>query len=260
MWPHGRAGRAGPLGYEDRGVGGERLDVAEQIAGQVRAVRGQVAQHSAAAALPLVPPGQRALGMRRVVAEQADADMRDRAHLTGGDQLAGRLHGGRVAVVETDRPLDTGLGDRVGHRARVRRGQAHRLLDPDVLAGLGHRDADLAVQEVRRGDAHRPDARVGGHLAPVADRGGEPELRGGLLGPARDLLGDRHQLRAQGQLRIVVPDTGVGLGVHPAHPAESDDGDTEHIHHDSPSLDRSIICPGHPERGSTWCQPFDKRE
>ncbi|MGX1493892.1 hypothetical protein RKD41_006151 [Streptomyces tendae] len=243
--PGGRAGRTGPLGDEDRGVGGQRGDVAEQEAGEVGTVRGEVAQHAAAAALPLVPPGQRALRMRRVVAEQADAHMCHGADLAGRDEVASGLDGGGVAVVEADGAVHAGPGGRVGHGPGVRGGQPDRLLDPEVLAGLGHRHTDLPVQEVRRGDADRLDARVGGHLAPVPGRRGEPEACGGLLGAARHLLGDRDQLRAQRQVRVVVREAGVRLCVHAPHPAESDDGDAERVHHCSPSLDRSIFCPGH---------------
>ena len=57
--------------------------------------------------------------------------------------------------------------------------------------------------------------------------GGEAELRGGLLGPAGHLVGDGDQLGRQRQLREVVQHPGVGLGVHPAHPAEPGDGDAQ---------------------------------
>jgi hypothetical protein len=146
--------------------------------------------------------------------------MGDRAQLAAGDQLAGRGHGRGVAVVEPDRALDPGLADGVGNRPGVVGGEADRLLDPDVLAGLGHGHADLAVEEVRRGDADRLHAGVGDQLPPVAGGRREAELGRGLLGPARDLVGDRDQLRGHGQLREVVQHPGVGLGVGPAHPPE----------------------------------------
>lgn len=167
--------------------------------------------------------------------------MGDGADLPGRDQIAGRLDGGRVAVVEADRALHTRPRHCVRHRAGVPGGQPDRLLDPDVLARPGHRHGDLAVQEVRGRDADRVDPRIGGHLAPVAGGRGEAEPLGGLLGPTRHLLGDRHQLGAQRKVRVVVPDTGVRLGVHPAHPAETDDGDTERVHHESPSANRSLL-------------------
>jgi hypothetical protein len=156
--------------------------------------------------------------------------MGDRAQLAAGDQLAGRGHGRGVAVVEPDRALDPGLADGVGNRPGVVGGEADRLLDPDVLAGLGHGHADLAVEEVRRGDADRLHAGVGDQLPPVAGGGREAELGRGLPGPARDLVGDRDQLRGHGQLREVVQHPGVGLGVNPAHPPEPG-----HRHPDRPS-------------------------
>ena len=129
------------------------VDVAEQVADQVDAVRGQVAEHPAAAAVALEPPGQRAVRVGGVVAEEPEPGVRDGAELAGGDQLPGGVDGRGVAVVEADRALHAGLADRVGDRAGVGGGQADRLLDPDVLAGPGQRDAHLAVQEVGRGDA-----------------------------------------------------------------------------------------------------------
>jgi hypothetical protein len=98
--------------------------------------------------------------------------------------------GRSVAVVEADRAVDRGLAYRLGHRAGVRGGQADRLLDPDVLARLRHRDTDLTVQEVRRGDRDGLHPRVGGYLPPVAGGRAEAVLRGGLRRPARYLVGD----------------------------------------------------------------------
>ncbi len=193
------------------------------VAGEVDAVGGQVAQHPAAAALPLEAPAQCPLGVRGVVAEQPEPDVGDPAELPAVDHRLGRGDGRGVAVVEPDRPRDPGLPHRRRNGPRVVGGEAHRLLDPDVLAGPRHRDADLAVQEVGRGDAHRGDVRVGRHLAPVPRRPREPELRGGLLGAPRHRVGDRDQLRGHRELREVVQDPAVGLGVHPAHPAEPGD-------------------------------------
>ena len=103
----------------------------------------------------------------------------------------------------------------------------------------GHGETDLTVQIVRGGDADRLDTGVGDDLPPVPGRGLEAVPPGGLLGPAGHLVGDGDQTWAQRELREVVEHACVRLGVHPPHPAESNDGDAEHVHHDSPSLDRS---------------------
>lgn len=171
--------------------------------------------------------------------------MGDGADLPGADHGACGLDGGRVAVVETDRALDPGLGHGGGDRAGVVGGEPDRLLDPDVLARPCHGDADLAVQKVRRGDAHGLDPGVGGDLLPVPDCGGEAIPPGGLLGPSGHFVGDGDQFGPYGQLREVVRQPDVRLGVHPSHPAESHDGDPERAHHDCPSLDRSINLPAH---------------
>ena len=236
--PGGGPGRAGTLGEEDGGVGDERADLAHEIAGQVDAVRGQIAQHPAAAPFALVTPGQGALRMGGIVAEQADADVGDGADLPRADQLAGGGDGRCVAVVEAHRPLHPGPGRRLGHGPRVGGGEADRLLDPDVLARLRHGGADLAVQEVRRGDGHRPHPRVGCQLPPVAARRGEAVPRGGLLRPPGRLVGDGHQLRPHLELGEMVRHPEVRLGVHPPHPAKPDNGNAEGMRHDRPVLDR----------------------
>src|SRR6185437_3220147 len=59
--PGGRSGRAGALGDEDGGVGDDRVDLAEQVTGQVDAVRRQVAEHAGAASLPFITPGESAV-------------------------------------------------------------------------------------------------------------------------------------------------------------------------------------------------------
>jgi hypothetical protein len=173
--------------------------------------------------------------------------MGDRAQPAVADQLAGGLHRRRVAVVEPDRALHPGLPDGVGDRPGVVAGEADGLLDPDVLAGLRHGHADLAVEEVRRGDAHRLHPRIGGQVPPVAGRGREAELGGGLLRAARGLVGDRHQLGLERQLREVVQHPSVGLRVDPAHPPEPG-----HRHPDRPAPSRRTHAPHRTFRRHDW--------
>jgi hypothetical protein len=182
--------------------------------------------------LPFVAPGESVVGVGGVVAEHAEPGVCDGADLPRGDQVAGRRDGGRVAVVEAHRAVHRGLAYRLPHGPGVGGGQPGRLLDPDVLARLRHRDADLAVEEVRRGDRHRVHPRVGGDLTPVVRGRGEAVPRGGVGGPAGHVVGDRHQLRPHAQLREVVGQPRVRLGVDPAHPAEPDDSHPDLTCHD----------------------------
>jgi hypothetical protein len=220
--PGGDPGGAGAGGDEDGGVGDECVDLAEKVTCQVDTVRRQVAKHAAATPLPLITPGQSSVGVGGVIAEQADPGVGDVADLAGGDQLPGQDDGRRVAIVETHRGVDRGLAHRLAHGPGVGGGQPDRLFDPDVLAGLRHRDADLAVQEVRRGDRHRPHPWIAGHLAPVLDGGGETVPCGGVGSAARNVVGHGHQIRSH--LREVVGNAQIRLGVHPPHPAEPHDG------------------------------------
>jgi hypothetical protein len=98
-----------------------------------------------------------------------------------------------------------------------------------MLACPSHRGADLAVQEVGRGDADGLDVGVGYDHFPVAGGGGEAELPRSLLGPAGHVVdgGDQHWLDRQ--LREVVQHAGVRLGVDTAHPAETDDRYSERL-------------------------------
>lgn len=174
----GGAGGLGAFGDEDRGVGDQGGDVAEQVGDQVDAVGPQVAEHAVPAAVPLVTPGEGTVGMGGVVAEQPEPGVRDGAEPAVGDHRPGGLHRRGVAVVEADGGAPVvalrGLGDRGG----VRRGQPDGLLDPEMLTGVEHRDADLAVQEVRHGHRDGVDRRIAEDVTPVGVGGGGPEPGG----------------------------------------------------------------------------------
>jgi hypothetical protein len=82
--PGGGGRRARALGHEDRGVGDDGVDLAEQVADQVDAVRTEIAQDAVAAALALEAPAQRALGVRGVVAQQTKPSMGDLSDFSVG--------------------------------------------------------------------------------------------------------------------------------------------------------------------------------
>ena len=134
------------LGDEDRHVGDDGVDLAEKVAAESTPMRGEIAEHLGTATSPLVPPGERAVGVDRIVAEEphracvtapiSPAAIISRAAWTAGRvAVVGSPPGGQPAAV-------SGLGDGLG----VRGAQAHRLLDPQVLARLEDRDADLTVE------------------------------------------------------------------------------------------------------------------
>ena len=143
-----------------------------------------------------------------------------------------RLDGRDVAVVEARRRLHAGAldgRDDLGGLGGVASG---RLLDPQVLAGLGRRDGDVAVDEVGAGDAHQVDVVAGDQLAPVgqlvleAVRRNRP--RGAVVG---GVVGHGDQPRPQRGVGIVLEEPGQRTGVHLPHPAEPDDADAQLLRH-----------------------------
>ena len=220
----------GPVRDVDRGLRHDAADVAEDETQQVDAVRGEVAQHAVAAAVHGVPPGQGAARMGGVVGEQLHPGVRRDSDPTGLDDAPGPGDGGDVAVVEADAAHHTGSAHGRPDRRRVTGGEAHGLLDPQVLARLGDRHTDLPVQEVGGRDAHRLEVGVSEQLAPVgvrrqvAVRAAEP-LHGR---PGR--VGDGHELRAHREVRPVLGEALVGPRVDVAHPARPDDADLEGLH------------------------------
>ncbi|MPM16346.1 hypothetical protein SDC9_62724 [bioreactor metagenome] len=236
-------GRDGPLGDEGLRDGGDRRDPPDQVLHQVGAVAHQVTDHAGAAAGALVAPGQRALRGGGVVRDQPGPDVGDPAQPAGADQRTGLLDGGRVTVVEADRGDQArGLGG-PGDVARLGGRDAHRLLDPERLAGLDGGQRHLAVQEVRCADRHHVDLGIGQHLAVVRRRPLEPERAdGGEPGLGHGVTRG-HQPRADLQVREILGDAPVGAGVHPAHPPEADHPHADawgtaggYVRHVAPSL------------------------
>ena len=171
------------------------------------------------------------------------------------------LDGGREPVTEPDAADHARAAHGLGHRLGVLDAAAHRLLDPDVLAGLGGRDRDLAVHRVRHRDAHDVDGRVLEHRAPVADRALEADPLG--VRPARlaDVRGD-HQPRRHPRVREVLEHPAIGRRVHASHPAQPDHADP-----DLPlqTLLRHAVCKALQSREKVCsdvrrCQPWQPHE
>ncbi len=223
----GGAGRDRALRDERRGVGDQRRDVTEHKAHQVGTVRGQIAEHSVAAVLARIAPTERPVRVCGVVTEQPDPSMRRSTDATVGDDLARGLYRRRVPVVEPHRSLPVRGCRRSGDGLRVGRGQADRLLDPQVLSRCEDCGPDLRVQKVRHGHRDRVDVRIGEDLAPVAVGLLRPVLPGALRSTPRDVVGDGDQPREQRRIGIVLPEPGVRARMDRAHPAHADDGDAE---------------------------------
>ena len=222
----GRAHRQdGPLGVHG---GQQRADLGDRrhhVLHEVDHVAEEVAQRSAAGLLAPEPPGQGAVGFGRVAVEEHRAHVGDAAELAGRDQLADPLDGGDVPVVVADGGGDAGLPGRGGDLRGLMSVPAHRLLDPERLAGPGGRDADLAVQHVRRADGHDVDIGIGEHVAVVGAGPGVPEDLAGVVGPVGGGVGRVHEPGPDLQLGIDQRNGLVGAAVQLAHPAHADQAD-----------------------------------
>jgi hypothetical protein len=193
---------------------------------QVDAVGHQVAEDAGAGVGHLEAPRQDAAGICGVVGEQAEPGMRHRPDPPRLDEAARVRHRGGVAVVVADGALDAHHRQRGGDRSGLGGVAPDRLLDPQVPARLRHRHADLGVEVVGGGDAHRLDPWVLQQLAPGRQRPLEPEPPRGL-GAVRQRVGDGDQARWARQPREVMRQPDVGARVDLAHPAEPDHADAD---------------------------------
>ena len=106
---------------------------------------GALVHESAAIESPGAPP--RGLGVVAFVAVPADLDhpMKDSSEASGFQSLAGSLHGGIEAVLETEGKL-AAVGLRGGdHRVGVLGGQGQRLFADDMGPGVQAVDRDARV-------------------------------------------------------------------------------------------------------------------
>ena len=152
-----------------------RVDLADQVAGEVDHVRAEVAQRARARGGLVEAPDR--LGRRAPVLQVGAAEVVDLADLAGLDELAGQAHGRHEAVVEGAHVLDAGgLHALPGLVALV--GVApQRLLADDVLAGLRGGDRRLGVEVVGPRVVEQADALVGDQRAPVGHVAGEAVAR-----------------------------------------------------------------------------------
>jgi hypothetical protein len=187
----------------------------------------QVAEGAAAGQLPLEAPRQRPLGFGGVAGEERRAEVGDAPERALGDQLADVLHRRGVAVVEADGGDHAGGAGGRGDLAGLAGVAPDRLLDPEVLAGLGGGHADLAVQDVGGADGDHVDLGVGQDLAVVGAPLGVAEGVAGVGDPVGGGVGGVDQPGAQAQLRVDRGQRLVGAAVELAHPADADQPDAD---------------------------------
>ena len=146
---------------------GHRLELADEVAGEVDHVRAEVAERARAGLLAHEAPG---LGVGHApLLQVAAAEVADLAQLARLDQLAREPDRGDEAVVEGGHVLDAGRGDAPPDLVALVGGATERLLADHVLARLGGGDRRLGVEVVRAAVVEELDLRVGDELAPVGD-------------------------------------------------------------------------------------------
>ena len=132
---------------EGRGVRGHRVDLADEVAGEVDHVRAEVAERAR--------PGGRLVEAPEVgvggapLLQVGAAEVVDLAELAGLDHLARQPHRRHEAVVERAHVLDAGGLHAPPGLVGLGRVAAQRLLADDVLARLGGGDRRLGVEVVR---------------------------------------------------------------------------------------------------------------
>ena len=215
-------GHLGSLPDESLLLGQDALDGTDEVLGHVYRVGHDVPEYSEARAVELVAPGQRPIRVGGVVGEEVAAVVRDLPELAGSDELFGVLHRRDVPVHQADSALHPGLLDGLPDLVRLGRYAPARFLQPDVLAGLGRGDGDLAVEVVGRGDAHRFDLGVLYDLPPVRGPALVPEKPRGLPRAFLDRVGRHDQPRLERAIGVVVEQTPVASAMHLTHPSQPD--------------------------------------
>src|SRR3954469_1248208 len=125
------------LGVHGAGQRAHLGDWPDHVLHQVDDVAEQVTERAGAGEVAAEPPRQRALGFAGVAGEEHGADVGDPAEVAVRDEVADVFHGGCVAVVLADRGDHAGLGGGRGDVGGLGGVAADRLLDPEMLAGLG---------------------------------------------------------------------------------------------------------------------------
>ena len=172
-----------------------RLDLADQVAGQVDDVRAEVAER-ARTRRPSLSKRQSVVVGGAPLLQVGAAEVGDLAELAGLDDLAGEPDGRHEAVVEGAHVLDAGGLDALPGLVRLGRVAPQRLLADHVLARLGGGDRRLGVQVVRPGVVEQLHAVVGHERAPVGDVLGEAVAARGLGHRLLVAAGDRDRAAA----------------------------------------------------------------
>ena len=177
-------------GHEGGHLGGHALDLADEVAGHVDHVRGEVAERAAAGLGGIEAPHALARGVGAPRLPVGAAEVVHLAELARLEDLARAPHGRHEAVVERAHVHDPGLGHRGEHLARLGGVERQRLLAEHVLAGPRGGDRGLGVQVVREQVLEHLHLGVRHHLLPVRHVAGEAEALG-ELGALR-LVAARH--------------------------------------------------------------------
>ncbi|MDQ0646136.1 hypothetical protein QFZ53_000332 [Microbacterium natoriense] len=175
----------------------------DDVLREVSPVREQVAEHAAAGAVAAEPPGEGAVGVGRVVGEQRHAHVRDGAERAFAHQASGVRDGRGVPVVEAHRGHETRVKRALRDLSRFAGSAAHRLLDPEGLAGADRGQRDLVVQEVRRADGDDIDVGTCDQLAVVRHGLAVAEHVDGMLPPTGIRIGGDGEIGHDGQLGVV---------------------------------------------------------
>ena len=247
--PRRAAAVADRVGARPRAVGDEgrderldRVDLADDEPRAVDEVVARVDGDPATGQIPPEPPQQGDLRVGRVVEHEGGAQAADRAQLPVTDELRDGADGGRPAVAGGQAVEDTGRLARLEHLGGDVGRCPERLLAHDVLARGRDGQDDLAVEDGRQADDDEVDV-LGGHqrtpvgLDPlVAEPFGEPGRQ------RRVDVGDGHEPRPDGQVRVELGDVRERDAVGRGHRAGTD--------HPDAKFARSG--PHHPSRDGWW--------
>ncbi len=182
-----RSVRAGPRLVDGLDLRHQRNDGSRQRERCIEDVRRQIAHVAAGPALSA--PVSRGMRIGKEILGVFAAKPGDLADFTGGDDLSGKLRGGRSDVVETGH-VDAAAAIGGGyHFAAFGKACAERLFAEHVLAEREGRQSNFAVRVLRTGDDDRLHIRIVDEHAPVGGRACKAELAGlvrraGLAGRA----------------------------------------------------------------------------
>ncbi len=139
------------------------VDLADEVAGEVDDVGGEVAERARAGGSRGRSARPPRVGVAPVL-EVAAAEVADLAELARVDQLPREADGRHEAVVEGAHVLHAGRGDAPPDLVALVRVAPERLLADDVLARLGGGDRRLGVECVRAEVVEEPDLGIGDEL------------------------------------------------------------------------------------------------